>query len=91
LACCDYPLLVVEVLPSIMRESTKQEIEKVLNAYKQLIQQDRDFLVPVIGSLSEFDLPSELKVIMFHSNYSFIHSFFMLSLFFIFFFFLLLL
>jgi len=56
-------LLVVDVLPYIMRESTKQDIEKVLNSYKQLILQDRAYLVPVIGSLSEFDLPTELKVI----------------------------
>ena len=44
-----------------MRDSSRNEIESVVNQYKQLIQQDRSYLVPVLGSLSEFELPKDLK------------------------------
>ena len=39
-------------------DATEYQVQEVLDAYRELLAQDRSFLVPIVGSISELQLTS---------------------------------
>eukprot|EP01119_Soliformovum_irregulare_P022403 TRINITY_DN7657_c0_g1_i1.p1 TRINITY_DN7657_c0_g1~~TRINITY_DN7657_c0_g1_i1.p1 ORF type:complete len:1232 (+),score=319.96 TRINITY_DN7657_c0_g1_i1:26-3721(+) len=60
LAYYEHPLLVIEVLASIVGDS-EDEVSMVIQRYKELVNLDRTLLIPILGSLSELALTEEMK------------------------------
>jgi hypothetical protein len=64
LECYQNPILIIEALPEIVGSSIK-EIQMVIEKYKQILTVDRSFLLPIIGSLSQLQLPEKMKTDVF--------------------------
>jgi hypothetical protein len=58
------PNLFIDVLATVAGE-TEEELTEIITTYKDLTQQDRKYLIPVIGSLSELRIPEKQKVCAF--------------------------
>ncbi len=67
LSVTQYPELIIDVMASIVAE-TSSEVQIIIEKYKEIINNDRKLLVPVIGSLAELDLPEELKLQVFEMS-----------------------
>jgi hypothetical protein len=58
------PLLIVEVIPQLCG-NTPAEIEVVMQAFRDLVNRDRSFLVPVLGALGQLHLPTHIAANVF--------------------------
>ena len=58
---CDEPALVINVMSVAASNASSDQIQNVIEAYKDLMLQDRSLLVPIIGSISELRLSREQK------------------------------
>jgi hypothetical protein len=60
LSVTEFPELIIDALSTIAGD-TEFELDIIIEKYKELINIDRKLLVPIIGSLAEFDLSKTVR------------------------------
>ena len=64
LSFCEYPVLIIEALTSLTGKE-EEEVHKVVTSYRDYLSSEGTHWLPILGSLSEMQLPEQSRKIGF--------------------------